>query len=1239
MNWTRLSTLTLGLLVAFTFAQAQSVWEKTFFKTDHSYQDYSVTTAQDGSEDIVLAGTLINTATGQHQINVVRIEDQSGTVLFDENYHPGFQAWGMSIASYAVSTGTGYAVTGFADVNGVRRTLVMTIDETGSQIDSKLYEQESPATSGMGLNIKATPNAADAGFVLVGMTHEDLAGSTLRFAEKKAFCMKVDQNLNLTWEKYFDTPLGSAYNIDYDGASFVMPTDQGYFITGGKNGLTAFGQQRQAMLAVMLDPGGSLLWDNSSYTGNAIDNGASAYYDQPSQKVYLLTNISVTHHLGLMVYDANTGAVDYTQSLEAYTSNGELDKYGYALVKAPFQDKLLIQGRGRDLGWISNPPTRGQPAFIVDYDLGTQQFGVQYQEGSTSEVLNSIAVQDPFWIGGLRTYYYPQSMTNINGSASAFLSYDGDTGDDASLIVRKFRHLNANQYEFCEEGVPFLLDTFRVVNDLPGEPIGEPVFNAVLTDVTLIGTDEVTSIEDNCIRPGEEPFCEGNLVQNGDFETGTPTNGDEDIANASNWGGIWSNSPPFSSADFYNTTGTTIPGSLNSPLPATQSNYAGFWCRNQGGDVYREGIMNTLSAPVTQNSGVYELTLKVACMFDPFNSPSLSIYGTNGATATGGPLVDAATPINTGLFSDVYTIGTYPIPNSCDNNFTTITFIFDTQSAVGFPAAGFDHIYLTRADGTDAGAYLAIDDVCLRWIRNSPFLCENNLVQNGDFETGTATNGDEDITNATNWGGIWSNTPPFSSADLYNTTGTTIPGVLNSPLPASQSNYAGFWCRNQGGNVYREGVMNQLSAPIAQNSGVYELTLKVACMFDPFNSPALGIYGTDGALATGGPLVDATTPVNTALFGTVYTIGTYAIPDSCDNNFTTITFTFDSQASTGFPATGIDHIFLTRAGASGSGAYLAVDDVCLRWVRESTFLCEGNLVQNGDFETGTPTASDEDITNATNWGGIWSNAGTGFSSADFYSDLVLPPASLTPPLPASQGQYAGFWSRVQGGNVYREGVLNELGGTILPNTGIYELTFKTACLFTPSTPASMSIFVANGTINGGAALTSGTTPANTALFSDSWEFAVHPISTNCDNNFQTVTYLLNTHDPSFPSSGVDALFFTRTDGIDPGAYVAIDDVCLKFSMDVGTNDVMQEHEFPVKVYPNPVSDQLRIEWTAYDAGEVQLQLFDSSGRLIRSQVVSQNETVMQFATLPAGLYMLRINTADGRQITRRVVKQ
>jgi hypothetical protein len=306
---------------------------------------------------------------------------------------------------------------------------------------------------------------------------------------------------------------------------------------------------------------------------------------------------------------------------------------------------------------------------------------------------------------------------------------------------------------------------------------------------------------------------------------------------------------------------------------------------------------------------------------------------------------------------------------------------------------------------------------------------------------------------------------------------------------------------------------------------------------------------------------------------------------------------------------------------------------------ENAFLCEENIIQNGDFEQGTPTTSDEDITNAANWGGIWSNAGSGFSSADFYSDVTGVPFSLQAPQPASQGKFAGFWSRIQGGDIYREGVLNELNTTIMPNTGIYELTFKTACLFTPNTPASLSVFVANGSINGGAPLMSGTAPLNTMLFTDSWEFVVHPITPNCNNVFQSYTYFLDSSDSSFPVSGVNAIFFTRTDGVQPGAYVALDDVCLRRTTDTNT-EVIKAIKNEFEVYPNPANDHVILQWE--EPGTfVACQLSNANGALLLEQrfSISAVNSSINLEDFPRGLYIINVFTAEGQQVAKKIIVQ
>ncbi|NBC09180.1 MAG: T9SS type A sorting domain-containing protein [Bacteroidetes bacterium] len=702
-----LSILSTGLA---TTINAQTIWERTFAKPNHDYKDYSITTAADGSGDVLLAGTLWDKGSDTYRAHLIRIDDGSAAVVFEQTYELGGNTWAMSIAPFQSTAGTGYAITGFVEQGGFRRTVVATLDEGGSILQARLFEQG--GDNGMGLHIKATPDAANEGFVLVGMVHEPTGGFSLQNADKKGFCFKLDQGLNTVWEQYLDVPLGPSYSRDYDVASFVTPTDQGYFITGGKNMFTIFGQQRQGILAVMLDPSGNPLWDASYFTGNFADNGASAYYDQAAQQVYVLTNISVSHHLGISVFDANSGALDNAASFEASSSNFDLDKYGYCMVKAPFSDQLLISGRGADGQW-ANDNGLGQPGFLVSYDLASQQFGVHYSETNSSQAIGNIIVEAPFFLNPLRLFYYPQSLVNIDMQHSAMVSYTGTAADDLSLVVRQFSHLSETQYEFCADSSTLVLDTLMPVGATPEDSLVYTSLSSTVQMPAWNATAESTSTDTLCFVGSDTFSCESNLVQNGNFEQGMPTTSDEDISNAANWGGIWSNAGSgFSSADYYSDQ-TPLPTALQAPLPASQGKFAGFWSRIQGGDVFREGILNELSSTIMPNTGVYELSFKTACLFTPASPASLSIFVADGGINGGAAVTSGTSPLNTALFADSWEFAVHPLTPNCDNNFQTVTFTLDTGDPL-FPASGVNALFFTRTDGVMPGAYVAIDDVCLR---------------------------------------------------------------------------------------------------------------------------------------------------------------------------------------------------------------------------------------------------------------------------------------------------------------------------------------------------------------------------------------------------------------------------------------------------------------------------------------------------------------------------------------------
>ncbi|HMQ47389.1 MAG TPA: T9SS type A sorting domain-containing protein [Saprospiraceae bacterium] len=272
----------------------------------------------------------------------------------------------------------------------------------------------------------------------------------------------------------------------------------------------------------------------------------------------------------------------------------------------------------------------------------------------------------------------------------------------------------------------------------------------VLYEVVLTyfcGDEECTCgvkfILEDCGSP-----CPNNLVQNGMFEQGTPNGADETISLANDWGPIWSNSN--STGDFYNTS--SAPSPFGVPLPPSQGNYGAMWCRLQGTEVvWREGIMNELGIPIGQNTGCYDLTFKLACLFNnpgP-NYPGLSAFGVSTTGFGAGAIIDGSLPLNTDLFLPSATaveLGTYLIPAACDANFQTITFNFN--SAI-LPASGITHIFFTRADGMPGVEFVAIDDVCLVEAPCPDTCCTTLEAFCEKLENSVAISVDEDACKAT----------------------------------------------------------------------------------------------------------------------------------------------------------------------------------------------------------------------------------------------------------------------------------------------------------------------------------------------------------------------------------------------------------------------------------------------------------------------------------------------------------
>jgi len=71
----------------------------------------------------------------------------------------------------------------------------------------------------------------------------------------------------------------------------------------------------------------------------------------------------------------------------------------------------------------------------------------------------------------------------------------------------------------------------------------------------------------------------------------------------------------------------------------------------------------------------------------------------------------------------------------------------------------------------------------------------------------------------------------------------------------------------------------------------------------------------------------------------------------------------------------------------------------------------------------------------------------------------------------------------------------------------------------------------------------------------------------------------------------------------------------------------------VKVYPNPVSDEMQIE-SSKIRGELQWKLYDAAGM----NILKGNGSKVNIKSLPAGTYILEIAVEGGQYIRRSVVK-
>ena len=87
---------------------------------------------------------------------------------------------------------------------------------------------------------------------------------------------------------------------------------------------------------------------------------------------------------------------------------------------------------------------------------------------------------------------------------------------------------------------------------------------------------------------------------------------------------------------------------------------------------------------------------------------------------------------------------------------------------------------------------------------------------------------------------------------------------------------------------------------------------------------------------------------------------------------------------------------------------------------------------------------------------------------------------------------------------------------------------------------------------------------------------------------------------------------------------------------ITTVDQMAKDLPALRLYPNPTAQQVWVDW-GQPQTEVSIQVIGLLGEVLLEQQVQNRDKVALPLALPAGVYLIKVVTADGAQQTARVV--
>lgn len=447
---TKLLFTTLALCLTFSLS---AQFQKSVESPGEFYHDLNQVLITDGTDDIMVASNLFDNTMTNQEFSLKRV-DQLGNVVWVQKYDhasfPNVRVFDM-VAYFDM-----VVVTGSIDVGTTKRTFIARIlASTGAIVNTQYYDIVSPNFNSRGLHIEYTLSDADGdtvsdpGFVVSGFFSDCYNVDTS--CNNYGFVLRTDASLNLIWASELDTAVPAT--ADYDFINNVTETSDGFFLTGSATGLNAMNFTQQGVLAHKIDFQGNPVWDKSYIFGNSQDVSVDAYFDAATQKIYALTNYSVSHHFGVTVFDNATGNVDVSSSW--YANSNFLDKYGFNIMESlTSPNNLVIAGYDRDENWTSGttPVFGNTNVFMYEFEKASgNQVGMSYQflvphVEPTGDEFN-------FWNGQMPLIYYPDmsfEYRNATGTVNSYFQVGYRTNNAGSTTEAELFKTASDKRNICD---------------------------------------------------------------------------------------------------------------------------------------------------------------------------------------------------------------------------------------------------------------------------------------------------------------------------------------------------------------------------------------------------------------------------------------------------------------------------------------------------------------------------------------------------------------------------------------------------------------------------------------------------------------------------------------------------------------------------------------------------------------------------------------------------------------------